>query len=82
MFQEISYKILMHNQDQYRVELQVNVHIHQKYFHLEYLFHVWLAGTGMFLLIYNLIKNKNIALLAGISYMLIRKVVPGIRLSG
>lgn len=38
--------------------------------HLEYLFHVWLAGTGMFLLIYNLTTNKNIALLAGISYML------------
>ncbi|MEP7265377.1 MAG: hypothetical protein ABI772_12805, partial [Bacteroidota bacterium] len=38
--------------------------------HAEYLFHVWLAGTGMFLLIYNITANRNIALLAGMSYML------------
>jgi Bacterial membrane protein YfhO len=38
--------------------------------HLEYLFHVWLAGAGMFWLVKNFTRNKNVAILAGISYML------------
>lgn len=36
----------------------------------EYLFHVWLAGCGMFLLVKELAKNENVAWLAGASYLL------------
>ncbi len=38
--------------------------------HIEYILHVWIGGFGMYLLIKNYIKNADIALLAGISYML------------
>ncbi len=38
--------------------------------HLEYLFHVWLAGAGMYWLVKNFTRNKNVAILAGMSYML------------
>jgi hypothetical protein len=38
--------------------------------HFEYIFHVWLAGFGMYLLCNELIKHRNVALLAGSSYML------------
>lgn len=38
--------------------------------HFEYILHVWIGGYGMYLLIKNYLKNTDIALLAGISYML------------
>ena len=36
----------------------------------EFLFHVWLAGCGMFLLIHRLLRNSQVAWLAGASYLL------------
>jgi hypothetical protein len=38
--------------------------------HSEYLLHLWIAGTGMFFLVKALVRNKDIALLAAVSYML------------
>lgn len=37
---------------------------------VEYLFHVWIAGCGMYLLVDAVIKNKNVAWIAGASYLL------------
>ena len=39
-------------------------------YHALVIFHLWLAGVSAYALSYSLVKNKGIALLAGISYML------------